>query len=102
MARNPWAAPQNPKRSSSEMFSLSKENSVNLFTVLVSPLALAVVVWALLGISPGDISPGVITISLLTIFCSCYLRIQLPRVSIHFTISDGFIILALLLYGGQI
>jgi diguanylate cyclase (GGDEF)-like protein len=84
------------------MFSLSKEKSVTLFTVLVSPAALAAVVWAISGISPAEISPGVITISLLTIFCSCYLRIQLPRVGIHFTISDGLIILAFLLYGGQI
>ena len=84
------------------MFSLSKENSINLFIALLSPLALAAVVWAIMGISPADISPGVITISLLTIFCSCYLRIQLPRVNIHLTISDGLIILTLLLYGGQI
>src|SRR6476469_6222285 len=84
------------------MFSFSKENSVNLFIALLSPAALATVVWAVLGITPGELSPGVITISLLTIFCSCYLRIQLPRVNIHLTISDGLIILTMLLYGGQI
>ncbi|HEY2847162.1 MAG TPA: hypothetical protein VGI80_05040, partial [Pyrinomonadaceae bacterium] len=78
------------------MFSLSKEKSVNLFVALLSPFALAAVIWALMGISPVEVSPGVITISLLTIFCSCYLRVELPRVSIHLTISDGLIILTFL------
>jgi len=82
------------------MFSLSKEQSMNLFVVLASPVALAAVIWAVTGISAADISPGVIAISLLTIFCSCYLRIQLPRLNIHLTISDGLIILTFLLYGG--
>jgi len=75
---------------------------MNLFVVLASPVALAAVIWAVTGISAADISPGVIAISLLTIFCSCYLRIQLPRLNIHLTISDGLIILTFLLYGGQI
>ncbi|HEV7698935.1 MAG TPA: EAL domain-containing protein [Pyrinomonadaceae bacterium] len=84
------------------MFSLSKENTANLFVAILTPLALAAGVWAVLGIKAEQITPGVITISLLTIFCSCYLRIQLPRVNIHLTISDGLIILTVLLYGGQI
>jgi diguanylate cyclase (GGDEF)-like protein len=84
------------------MLSLSKESTINLFVALLTPLALACLAWAVLGIEPQQISPGVVTISLLTIFCSCYLRIQLPRVNIHLTISDGLIILAILLYGGQI
>src|SRR5207302_3493232 len=37
-----------------------------------------------------------------TVFCSTYLRLQMPRVNIHLTISDGLIILAVLKYGGEI
>ncbi|MFL6374417.1 MAG: putative bifunctional diguanylate cyclase/phosphodiesterase, partial [Pyrinomonadaceae bacterium] len=85
-----------------EMLFLSKEKSVNLFVALVVPFALAAVIWAVMGIGPNEISPGVATIALLTIFCSCYLRIQLPRANIHFTISDGLIILTFLMYGGRI
>jgi len=84
------------------MASLSKEKTLNLVVALMSPVALAAVIWAVNGITPEQVSPGVITIALLTIFCSCYLRIQLPRVNIHLTISDGLIILTMLLYGGQI
>jgi diguanylate cyclase (GGDEF)-like protein len=84
------------------MLSLSKEKTITLFIAVLSPVVLAVLTWAIMGINPAEISPGVVTISLLTIFCSCYLRIQLPRVNIHLTISDGLIILTMLLYGGQI
>lgn len=84
------------------MFSLSKENSINVFLAALTPLAAVAVVWSLIGISPEKINAGVITLGALTIFCSCYLRIQLPRVNIHLTISDGMIMIALMLYGGEI
>ncbi|CAN5379926.1 hypothetical protein BH10ACI3_BH10ACI3_25280 [soil metagenome] len=82
---------------------LSKENSIKLFIALLTPFALAAVVWALMGITNAERNiAGVITLSVLTIFCSVYLRIQLPRVNIHLTISDGLIILSMLLYGGEV
>ncbi len=81
---------------------LSKERSINIFTALLTPLALAAVVWALRNISVDRVDSGVMALSVLTIFCSCYLRIQLPRLNVHLTISDGLIILSMLLYGGEI
>lgn len=84
------------------MFSLSKENSINVFLAALTPVAGIAVVWALLGIAPEKINTGVITLGALTIFCSCYLRIQLPRVNIHLTISDGMIMIAMMLYGGEV
>lgn len=80
----------------------SKERSINLFIAVLTPLAIVAVVWALRGISVERIDSGLITLAILTIFCSCYLRVQLPRVNIHLTISDGLIILSMLLYGGEI
>lgn len=81
---------------------LSKEKSVNIFIALLTPLALAAVVWALRGLNVDRIDGGVITLAVLAVFCSCYLRVQLPRVNIHLSISDGLIILSMLLYGGEI
>src|SRR6185436_6008491 len=80
----------------------SKERSVNIFLAVMAPIALGVIAWAILGIPSGRIDSGVITLTALTIFCSCYLRIQLPRVNIHLTISDALVILGMLLYGGEI
>ena len=68
----------------------------------LAPFAIAAVVWAVMGIPAGRIDSGVITVAVLTVFCSFYLRIQLPRVNIHLTISDALVILAMLLYGGEI
>lgn len=81
---------------------LTNEKAVNIFIAAVTPFALAAVIYSILSISPDDIDSGVITLTALTVFCSMYLRIQLPRVNIHLTISDGLIILSLLLYGGGI
>lgn len=81
---------------------LTKDKLANLFVALTTPLALAAVIWALRGVSMEKLDGGVLTLAVLTVFCSCYLRIQLPRVNIHLTISDGLIILAMLLYGGEV
>ena len=81
---------------------LQKDTTLNIFVTAVSLAALAAVVWALSGMTLEKLSPGVITVSALTIFCSCYLRIQLPKVNIHLTISDGLVILSMLMYGGEV
>ncbi|MEP6787608.1 MAG: bifunctional diguanylate cyclase/phosphodiesterase [Acidobacteriota bacterium] len=79
----------------------SKEKSINLFIVVLTPFAFAALIWALIGIELSQVNAGVLTLAALTVICSCYLRIQLPRSNIHLTISDGLIILTMLLYGGQ-
>src|SRR5260221_8365798 len=81
---------------------ISKDRPVNIFVALLTPIAVAVVVWAIRGVTPEHINVGVVTLAALTIFCSCYLRIHLPRTNIHLTISDGLIILSMLLYGGGV
>src|SRR5687767_3913513 len=81
---------------------LSKEKSVIVFLAVLAPLTALSVVWALQGLNPADVDAGMLTLGALTLFCSCFLRIQLPRLKIHLTISDGLIILSMLLYGPHI
>lgn len=81
---------------------LTNEKALNLFTALCVMAAALVAAWAGNNLSPESFNAGVITLAILTIFCSVYLRIQLPRVNLHVTISDGLIILSLLLFGGPI
>lgn len=81
---------------------LTNEKAVNLFIAAMVPAALAVVVYSVFSITPNDIDSGFLTLAALTVFCSMYLRLQLPRVNIHVTISDGLIILSLLMYGGPL
>lgn len=80
----------------------SKEKLVNLFMAALTPVTIFVLGWAFMGLNVQQLDAGVITVAVLTVFCSCYLRIQLPRVSIHLTISDALVILAMLLYGGEV
>ncbi len=81
---------------------ISKETSVNIFIALLAPCAVYALVWAATGIPSERLDAGVLTVAFLTVFCSCYLRIQLPRVKIYVTISDALVILAMLLYGGEV
>lgn len=81
---------------------LSKEKSVIVFLAFLAPLTALSVAWALQGLNPADVDAGMLTLGALTLFCSCFLRIQLPRLKIHLTISDGLIILSMLLYGPHI
>lgn len=79
-----------------------KDKKINIFLAVLAPFSLAALGWALMGIPAGRIDTGVITLTVLTVFCSCYLRIQLPRVNTHLTISDALIMLAMLIYGGEV
>ncbi|MFN2500997.1 MAG: putative bifunctional diguanylate cyclase/phosphodiesterase [Pyrinomonadaceae bacterium] len=79
-----------------------KEVKVNALVLILTPFAIGALVWAIAGIPADRVDAGVLTLAALTVFCSCYLRIHLPRVKIHLTISDGLIILCMLLYGGHI
>ena len=79
-----------------------KEKSVNIFIAVLAPVAIGVIAWAVMGIPANRVDSGVIMVAALTIFCSWYLRIQLPRVNIHLTISDALVMLGMLLYGGEI
>ncbi len=79
-----------------------KEKYFNIGLAILAPFAIAAIVLTCLGIPSGRIDAGVIALTVLTVFCSCYLRIQLPRVALHLTISDALIMLAILRYGGEV
>ncbi len=66
------------------------------------PFAVVSIIWAIIGVIPGRIDLGVLVLTVLTVFCSAYLRIQLPRVNIQLTVSDALIILAMIMYGGEV
>ncbi len=80
----------------------TKDKQLNLFTAILMPLAIFALGWSLVSNPFARVDSGVITLGLLTIFCSCFLRIQLPRTNIHLTISDALIIIAMVKYGGEI
>jgi diguanylate cyclase (GGDEF)-like protein len=81
---------------------VTNERNLNIFVAVLSPFVFGALLWAFVGLPVGKIDAGLITLTILTVFCSCFLRIQLPRVNIHLTVNDGLIILAMLLYGGEI
>ena len=80
----------------------SKDLTTKALTTIASLIGLGLFVWSLVNINPAQIDAGLITLVLLTIFCSYFLRIQLPRTDIHLTLSDGLIILCILIYGGPV
>jgi diguanylate cyclase (GGDEF)-like protein len=79
-----------------------RDRNTNIFVIAITPLAFAAVGWAITSVRPGEIDWGVIALATMTLFCSIYLRIKLPRLNAYLTISDGLIMLSMLLYGGHI
>lgn len=79
----------------------SKEKLINLYTAILAPMALFALGWSLVAAPFAKMDAGFFTLSVLTIFSSCFLRIKLPRINIHLTISDALIIIAIILYGGE-
>lgn len=79
-----------------------KERTTNLYLSLLLPVGIAAIVWAIHGFPVHKINAALIVLSVVTIFFSSYLRIQLPRTKIHLTISDALIFMSLLLYGGEV
>jgi diguanylate cyclase (GGDEF)-like protein len=79
-----------------------KERNINVYLSVILPIGLAVLGWSVFQFPVEKINAGLVTLSVVTVFFSSYLRIQLPRTKIHLTISDALIILSLLIYGGEI
>ena len=80
----------------------SKDVTTKVFTAIVALFALALFVLSLLKLDPAQFDAGLMTLAVLTIFCSYFLRIQLPRFDTHLTLSDGLIIVCILIYGGPV
>ncbi|MEO7539719.1 MAG: bifunctional diguanylate cyclase/phosphodiesterase [Pyrinomonadaceae bacterium] len=80
---------------------LSKDTLTKIYVALLSVLALGAAAWAGSGITAERIDGGLVALVTMTIFCSCFLRLRLPRVKFALTLSDGFIITVMLLYSGE-
>jgi diguanylate cyclase (GGDEF)-like protein len=80
----------------------SKDVTTKAFTALASAIALALFAWSLLTVDPEQIGVGVGTLAALTVFCSYFLRFKVPGTDIHLTLSDGLVLVCVLMYGGPI
>ena len=69
---------------------------------MLLPVGLSACVWAAYNFPAAKIDTVLIVMSIITIFFSSYLKIQLPRTKIHLTVSDALIFLSFLVYGGEI
>lgn len=78
-----------------------KRSPENIYIALLLPVTVAAIAWAIINF-PGDrIDWRLAGLTVITVFFSSFLRIQLPRTKIHVTTSDAAIILSFLWYGGE-
>ena len=66
------------------------------------PPGIVALLWAVGNFRLEQMTIGLAALSIVTVFFSSYLRIQLPRTKIHLTVSDAMIMLSLLIYGGEV
>jgi diguanylate cyclase (GGDEF)-like protein len=79
----------------------NKEKNNNVYVSILLPIGMAVLAWSIYNFPFEKINAGLIALSVVTVFFSSHLGIQLPRTKIHLTISDALILLSLLIYGGE-
>lgn len=66
------------------------------------PLGVLALLFSIYKFPLNRIDPTLIALSVVTIFFSYYLKIQLPRTKIHLTVSETLIFFSLLAYGGEV
>lgn len=79
-----------------------RERTTNIYTVSILPLALSALAASVYYFPVEKISPTLILFTVVTVFFSSFLKIQLPRTKIHVTPSETLTFFALLYYGGEI
>ena len=80
---------------------LTKDQLLNLYVAGLSLIAAGAIAWASSGMTAGRVDSGMVTLTMLTIFCGCFLRFPLPRRRYAVTLSDGMVIAAMILYGPE-
>jgi len=79
-----------------------KERNISIFSMILLPLGLSAFLFAAYNFPVERLSVTMILLSVVTIFFSSYLKIQLPRTKIHLTVSETLTFFALLYYGGEV
>ena len=79
----------------------NKNRNINIFSIALLPFGLAAVAFAIYNFPVEKISWTLLIFSVVTVFFSSYLKITLPRVEMHLTLSEAMIFFALLFYGGE-
>ncbi len=80
----------------------NKDRNITIFSTILLPLGLSAFLFAVYNFPVEKISLTLVVLSVVTIFFSSYLKIQLPRTKVHLTISETLVFFALLYYGGEV
>lgn len=80
----------------------SNKKFENTYIAVLMPVAAGALAWALYNFPSDRMDWRLAGLTIITVFFSSFLRIQLPRTKIHVTTSDAAIILSFLWYGGEI
>ena len=73
----------------------------NTYIALLVPVVVGALGWAVYNYPLDHIDWRLAGLTIVTVFFSSFLRIQLPRTKIHVTTSDAAIILSFIWYGGE-
>jgi diguanylate cyclase (GGDEF)-like protein len=82
------------------METCDKQRFTNPYKWIVALMGTMVCSWAVLHLPTSRIDVGFVLLSALTVVSSSRLAVKIPRVTTNITVSDTFIFLGILLYGG--
>src|SRR5436190_22193735 len=79
----------------------SRSNASRMYMLLVIAVAVPVTLYAAATLRTEKIDLQFLVLALFTIAISSRLTVRIPRVSGHISVSDTFLFLTILLYGGS-
>ncbi|HMO81979.1 MAG TPA: bifunctional diguanylate cyclase/phosphodiesterase [Pyrinomonadaceae bacterium] len=80
----------------------AKERELNTILLILLPPGLLALGWSVANFPLEKLSLELVALAVTAVFVSSYLQIDLPRTRLHLTVSDAFIFLTLLMYGGSV
>ena len=80
----------------------NKERKINILLVALLPLGILAAVSSIYNFPFEKANLTLLILSVVTIFFSPYLKIQLPRTKIFITISETLVFFSMLAYGGEV
>src|SRR2546430_3093538 len=77
----------------------NRRNQIYIWTVVVA--GLSALAFSVVRVSPRQLDIRFLILALITVCIGPRLSIQIPRVKAHISVSDTFVFLSLLLFGGE-
>ena len=80
---------------------MNKQRLTKPYILLIIALAAGIIIYSAINLPVGQLDLRFVVLAVLTVTISSRFSVRIPRISGHISVSDTFIFLTMLLYGGE-